>query len=429
MGSLKRQMQFVIIGNGIAGMSAAFAIRRLQKEARIIILSEDPNPTYSPCILPDYLSGEINRTRVFIRGFLDYLRENIQLSIPQKVVGLDIENKNVLLQNGHLPYDRLIIATGSKPMIPSIPGLDKEGVFTFKSIGDVDKIHTWKGFRAVVVGSGPIGVEVGLALKNRGYQVSLVECMERILPQVFDEYPSSRIQEVLEKNGIEVTTGERIIEILGQKRVEGVLSNRGKRRCDTVILATGMRPERGLVDKIIPPGEWGGIKVNHRMETGLQDIYACGDCVETASLIDERPILSLLWHNARRQGEAAGINAAGISKIYPGSLPMTGLEVFDLRAFSIGYIGASIDSNLDIIEERRNGGYRRAVLSRGVIVGIQSINWEEDIGFFFSAILRKEKMGLKKAFLSLRSPLFYIPKPFPLGRKFFKMETARIDIK
>jgi NADH oxidase (H2O2-forming) len=417
MGNIEKQKRFVIVGNGIAGMSAAYTIRRLHKEAQIKMISEEPNPTYSPCMLPNYLSGEISRERVFVREFPDYSRENIQLITSKKAIALDLEQKNVILQAESIDYDKLIIATGSKPIVPSVKGINKKGVFTFKSIEDVDGIRMWKGSTAVVIGSGPIGIEASLALKRKGYKVFLIELMDRVLPQVFDEYPASLIEDILKENGIDFANREKVFEILGGEGVEGVISDKRKIKCDTVIFATGMRPEKEFVEGILELGKFGGIKVNHRMGTNIQDVYACGDCVEAQSLIDGRPILSLLWHNARQQGEVAGSNAVGIPRTYPGSLNMTAVDVFGLKAVSMGNIGASLDSGLDMIEVRRNGSYRRFVLSNGVLVGVQSINWDEDLGLFLSAILRKEKVKTYKDLMSFRRLPFRFLKQFPFDRK------------
>jgi NADH oxidase (H2O2-forming) len=415
--NVKKTKQFVVVGNGIAGLSAAQVIRRLHKGARITIISEEPHPTYSACVLPDYFAGEIPREKVFVTGYQDYSRENMQLITSERVIAFDPDRKKVLLRDKSIDYDKLILSTGSKPMTPPIRGTKRKGVFTFKSIEDGDNISNWKGHTAVVIGSGPIGVEVSFALKARGYKVLVIELLDRILPQAFDDYPASLIKDALKRVDIDVGTKEEVVEILGQDRVEGVLSDRRRMECDTVILATGMRPEKSIVEKILEQGKLGGIKVNDRMETSLKDVYACGDCVETQSLIDGKPVLSLLWHSARKQGEVAGVNAAGFLRTYPGSLNITRVEVSGLNAISIGSVGASVDSGLDIIELKRNRGYRRLVLSKEVLVGVQSIDWDEDLGLLLSAILRKERVKSYQQFISSRRSLQGSSKPFPFGRK------------
>jgi NADH oxidase (H2O2-forming) len=408
--------RFVVVGNGIAGISAAYTIRRYNKEAEITIISEEPHPTYSPCLLPYYLSGEISRDRVFVREFPDYSRHDFQLITSQKAMALDQERKSVILQAQNIAYDKLIIATGSKPIRPPVKGIDIKGVFPFKSIEDADIIRGWQGHTAVVIGSGPIGVEASSALRKRGYQVFLIELLDRILPQVFDEYPAFLIQAVLKDNGIDVTTRERAVEILGKGKVEGVISDRGKIKCDTVILATGMRPEKDIAEGVLEQGKLGGIKVNDRMGTSLEDVYACGDCAEAHSLIDGRPILSLLWHNARQQGQVAGSNAVGIARTYTGSLNITGMEVFGLKAVSIGSIGNGLDDDLEIIEAKKNGRYRRLVFFRDVLIGVQSINWDENLGLFLAAILRRETRERHQGVTaSIKASLKRL-KQFPLGR-------------
>jgi NADH oxidase (H2O2-forming) len=426
IGKSKKQERFVVVGNGIAGVSAACTIRRYNKEAKIMIVSKEPHPTYSPCMLPNYLSGEISRKRVFVRELSDYSKDHIQLILSEKAISIDIGRKNVILQAGSIGYDKLIIATGSKPTLPPIKGINRKGVFTFKTIGDADGIAKWRGSTAVVVGSGPIGVEASLVLKRRGYRVFLIEILDRILPQIFGEYPASLMKDALEENGIDPANRERVVEILGEEQVEGVVSDRRKIKCDTVILATGMRPEKEFAEGILEVGALGGIKVNDRMGTSVPDVYACGDCAEAPSLIDGRPVLSLLWHNARLQGQVAGSNAAGVSSIYPGSLHIAAVNVFGLRAVSMGSIGEDAGPGPKIIEVKRNGGYRRLVLSGEVLVGVQSINWDEDLGFFLAAILRKERVKTYKDLMSSRKPPLNYPKAFPFGHKVLLSNSQRM---
>jgi NADH oxidase (H2O2-forming) len=225
------------------------------------------------------------------------------------------------------------------------------------------------------------------------------------------------MKDALEENGIDLANRERVVEILGEKSVEGVVSDRRKIKCDTVILATGMRPEKEFAEGILEAGALGGIKVNDRMCTNVPDIYACGDCAEAPSLIDGKPILSLLWHNARLQGQVAGSNAAGISSIYPGSLHIAAVNIFGLRAVSVGSTGEDTGPGHKIIEVRKNRGYRRIVLSGEVLVGVQSINWDEDLGFFLAAILKKEKVKTYEDLMSFRKPPFNYLKAFPFGQK------------
>ena len=132
-------MRFVIVGNGIAGISAAHTIRMISSNALITMVSDEAEPAYSACVLPDYVSGEIRREKVVIKTFPEYSRDGIGLVSPQKVVGMSVEEKRVILENEILPYDRLIIATGSKPVVPPAITTDRSGIFTFKSLKDAEQ--------------------------------------------------------------------------------------------------------------------------------------------------------------------------------------------------------------------------------------------------------------------------------------------------
>ncbi len=411
-------MECLVIGNGIAGISAAYAIRRFNKEADIRIITKEPHPAYSACLLADYLSGELSRDRVFIREFSDYLRENIKLTPEQKALTLDTKQQRVLLQSESMSYDKLIIATGSRPAVPPIKGTDKKGVFTLKSLEDADMIHGWDGRTVVVVGSGPVGIEVCLAFKKRGLRVFLVELLDQILPQVFDEYPASIIRDILQSRGIEVSTREKICEIVGGNKVEGVTSDRRNIKCDTVILATGMKPEIALIEGILALGNFGGILVDDRMRTSVPNIYACGDCVEAKSLFNGHPVLSLLWHNAWKQGEIAGSNAVEVTRIYPGSLSVTGVDVFGVQAVSIGSIETGIEGGSEVVETEEDGRYQRLILSTGALVGVQSINWSENLGGLLAAIIRGESLKSPRDLTAWRKPLLNYSKRLVFGRKF-----------
>lgn len=398
-------MRFVIIGNGIAGSTAAYTIRRLNKAAKITIISGESYPLYSACVLAHYISGEIKRESVFLREFPDYSRQGIRLIPNSKAVELDVERKTIRLKKGVIDYDKLIVATGSVPVMPPIKGKDKDGVFTFKSIRDADRIHGWDGRKVTVVGSGPVGIEVALALKRRGYRVLLLELLERILPRAFDEEPACMIKEILERAGIEVSTRERALEVDGRKRVTGIITNRRRIGCDTVVLSTGMRPEAYLAGGTIETGALKGISVNDRLNTNIQDIYACGDCVETRDLVTGKAALSLFWHNAKWQGEIAGYNAAGIPRIYPGSMNVTGVDLFGTHAVSIGSILDSSGETFEVIEEKKGERYKRLILQNGILTGVQAINWSENMGASLKAIVKKEKVKRIKDLFALKGSL------------------------
>ena len=366
----------VIIGNGAAGNSAAEAFRSIDRETGITMISEEGEPEYSACVLYHYVSGAMNRSEVFLKDWEDYARMGVRALFGTTVLEVDPKEKVVVTGGGEIPYSRLIIATGSVPFVPRIGGLDKRGVFTFKTLRDADGIAQFHGGRIVVVGSGPIGVETCLSLRKRGCEVTLIEALDWVLPRILDREPAALMEGILRRYGIDLVTGEGVSQILGGERVTGIALEEGEIDCDMVILATGMRPNVDLAKRAgIEIGSTGGIVVDERMQTSEEEIYACGDCVETPDLLTDRKILSLQWSSAVTQGKIAGYNCAGRPRVYEGSLNMVTLDLHETFMASIGWTTATYPrpSKLDIVEHEGGGDYWRLLVDGGRVVGVQFI--------------------------------------------------------
>lgn len=392
---MKRQdSHIVIIGNGVAGNSAASVIRKFDRVANIIMISNEAYPHYSACVLANYISGDLDRERVFLKNLEDYSREGISVIWDESVLGVDIAEKRVLLEGRDISYDELVLATGSKPIVPPIEGVDKEGVFTFKSLADADKIAGSSGETAVVIGAGFIGVEASVALRKRGWEVFNIS-RRWLLPRVFDEKPSLLIKEVMEEQGIKVLTRERTVRILGNGRVEMVVTDKRQIKCDMVVLATGLTPEVELAEQAgLEIGAVSGIKVDKQMMTTAKDVYACGDCVQARDIITGEDSLSLLWHNAKEQGEVVGYNCSGAYRSYIGSLNITGLDIFGTHAVAIGHtMDRFKDTKLEIIEsDDDNRYYHRLLIADGILVGAQFVGKAENVGPLLFAIRRGESL-------------------------------------
>src|SRR3990172_449647 len=232
-------MKILILGNGVAGNTAASTIRQLDSKADITIISEETFPEYSACALPHYIAGEHPRRQLFLRTKKDYAGEKIKAILGQKVTAIDLQGKKISLDGKSLSYDKLIIATGSRPVIPPIPGVNLAGVFTLKSPGDADRILENMGKAVVLVGSGPIGVETAIALRKRGLEVYLVEFLDRIMPRIFDTKPSSMLRNILEEHSIHIFTGERVTSIIGESKLKGIVTEDRTIVCDEVVMGGG----------------------------------------------------------------------------------------------------------------------------------------------------------------------------------------------
>ncbi|MDY6878992.1 MAG: FAD-dependent oxidoreductase [Thermodesulfobacteriota bacterium] len=388
-------LHIVIVGNGIAGNSAASAIRKNTRKAAITMVSNEPFPAYSACALSKkFMSGEMKREDVFLKSMEDYSSEGIRTLFNQSVTGLDFSNKQVLLRDGSIEYDKLIIATGGKPIVPPIEGRDKREVFTLKSLENAEAICNSSGRNCVVIGPGVIGVEASASLKKRGWAVRLIGGRyDRILRQVFDEKPSAILKQKLNDLGIDVFTGERPAKFDGNTVVQRLITDKSEIECDMAVLALGIMPEVGLAEKSgIEIGSLGGIKTDEQMRTNIEDVYACGDCVETRDVITGKNMLCLLWYNARQQGDIAGCNAIGIRRKYCGTINIRGLHIGDIYAASIGHTMESFDgNNVDLIESREED-YRGLVVADGIIVGAQFVGRNPDVGPLIGAIRRRDSL-------------------------------------
>jgi len=404
-------MKVIVIGNGAAGNTVSSTIRHLDNQANITIVSEETYPEYSPCALPYYLAGELERQKLFLRTSKDYSREGIKTIFGEKVVTINPADRKVFLDAGSLAYDKLVIATGSKPIVPPIRDVNLDGVFPLKSIDDADQILRYNGKIAVVVGSGPIGVETSVALHKRGLRVYLIELLDRIMPRVFDETPSSLLRNMLEERGITVLTGERVSTISGNGRVEGIVTDKHQIECDMVILGIGMKPNTELARQSgLKIGRLGGITVTRQMMTNFRDVYACGDCVEAEDLISGQPILSLLWHNARQQGEIAGYNCLGIAKSYLGSQNITSLDIFGIHIAAFGYTASETNQGEDtkVIEKLSGKSCYRLIIANGRLVGAQFIGDAQDMGALLYVMERGDNLNeIRQVIGKSPNPLYY----------------------
>ncbi len=402
-------MQVVIIGNGAAGNAVATKIKEINPNAMVTLISDEDYPFYSPCVLHLYISGDVEKQRVFLKE--DRINRGVQKILGRTVEKIDGPNRKVLLGDGELTFDSLIIATGSQSIIPKIDGIDKKGIFPLKTLGDADGILAYAGRSAAIVGSGPIGVEAAMGLKKMGMQVSIVEMKNRILPRIFDEKPANIIQGILNKMGIETFVGEKAVQVLGNRTVSGLETDAREIKCDMIIMAAGMKPRVDLAGSAgTKIGGLGGILTDERMMTNVESVYACGDCVESRDIITGENNLNQIWPNAVMQGRAAAFNCLGLSKKYRGFTSLVGIDIFGMHAASIGY-STEMHGNkdLEVIEKTHRNNYRRLLLDDGKIVGAQYVGKTNDIGFLFGAVSKRVCLSELKKLMGKRKHMLVDP--------------------
>jgi NADH oxidase (H2O2-forming) len=290
----------VIVGAGGAGLTSAFHVARRAPDSRITIFSKDPVVAYSQCGMPFVLDGKIDSfDRLVIYG-PDVFRDlglDVRTSTP--VADIDIDERAVITAGGErVRYDRLVIATGSKPFIPPVPGANLPGVMELITLEDGRRLgeRINQARNVVIIGGGPIGLETAPAFLDAGAKLTIIERVPQILPSALDPDMAAIVQEHLEKKGARVITGKGVDAINGSGAVESISCGGETIPADLVLLSAGIRPNVDLAKKAgIDTGITGGIVVDEyfrvrRNGRYLDDVLAAGDCAEVKSIITGKPV-------------------------------------------------------------------------------------------------------------------------------------------
>ena len=371
-------MRYVLVGGSAAAVSALEAIRSVDKSGTIDLFSDENVPLFSRVLLPYYVAEELSKPLLNFRSADFFEENNINAHIGVRVQKINPDSKTVTADDGNTyEYDKLLLATGGNAITPKIPGVDKDGISTLKTMQDAERIYQFDGDRAVVIGAGSIGVESCISLMRKGFRVTLLEQLGHVLPTVFDDEAAGIIRGVIEQMGIEVITGERAIEFTGNGRVQSVVTSTGEIECDNVILSVGVRPAVELAEPAgIEIGMMGGITTDSRMLTSCPDIYAAGDVCETFDIARNQSFINAIWPMAVEQGRIAGLNMAGQDRQYAGSVRMNSIGNFiGIPAMSMGVTRSDECSYVDEgchfqeVKKRTKNTYKKIILKNGCIVG------------------------------------------------------------
>jgi nitrite reductase (NADH) large subunit len=359
-------MKYIIIGNGVAGTTAAANIRKLDSSGEITVLTDEAAPFYSRIRLIEYLAKEAAGKDITIYKDEWYKKNGIKLMLSTTASGIDKDNRQIKTGKGDLlEYDKLLIATGGFSFVPPIPGSGKKGVFTLRTIEDANEIISYaEGIKKVIlIGGGILGLEAGNSLRKTGHDISVVEFFPRLLPRQMDPDGAEMLKAQMEGMGFSFYLGAKTREITGDDKAWGVLLEDGtKIDGDLIIMSAGVRPRAEMAEKSGLTIKR-GVVVNDRMETGTKDIYAAGD------LIEHRERSYGIWPAARKQGEVAGINMAGGSALYEGTTMANILKVAGIDLASAGDIDA--DGKFDSIVEKDKERYiyKKLVIKENILSG------------------------------------------------------------
>ncbi|SEO96011.1 NADPH-dependent 2,4-dienoyl-CoA reductase, sulfur reductase [Amphibacillus marinus] len=338
-------MKLIVIGAVAAGTAAAAKARRNDDNADITIYEQDQDISYSSCGLPYYIGGEVEQIDELTPRDAHFFKKkyNINVCTGHQVQQINYRVKTITVKNLATEevfddsFDKLVIATGASPVFPKIRGIDQKHVFGLRTVEHARQIKNYlqqqQPKTAVIVGTGFIGFEMLENLHELGIDVTIVEKNSQITPNL-DEDMAQYLETQLRAKGIKIIKQAELEEINSD---HVVLSQHGKLSAELVIMATGIKPNVQLAERAgVELGETGAIKVNKRMQTNMEGIYACGDCIETFSLITMQPVYHPLGSTANKTGRIAGDVLSGGSLFYKGNLATGIYRLFNLTVATTG---------------------------------------------------------------------------------------------
>ena len=341
-------MRVIIIGGVAAGMSAAAKLKRMQPEYEVVVYEKTDVVSFGACGLPYFVGGFFDDVNNMIARPAEKFRESgIDLNIFHEVIDVDTEAKKLTVKNLTTgeefldTYDKLMIASGASSIIPPIKNVNIENVSTLKSMADGIKVKELMNKEEIknvaIIGAGFIGLEAVEAAKKLGKNVVVFQLEDRILPQVFDKEVTDILEEEIRKHDVDLRLEEIVGELVGETKVEKVITNKGEYDADLVIVATGVRPNTSFLKNtninMLPNG---AIIVDEFGKTSVEDVYSAGDCATIQNIVTGQDSYVPLATGANKLGRIVGENLAGANNTFQGSLGSSCIKVMDMEAASTG---------------------------------------------------------------------------------------------
>ncbi len=398
-----KEYKYVVIGSAAVAISALNTLWRLDPDASVVCISDEKEQPYNKCFLADYLSGDKKEEQVFTRLF----HKNVDLLLGIRVVSIDRDTKTISTSdNATIRYAKLLLGTGSSPIIPPIPGIQGEGVFTFHTLRDthaiLDHAQRTDCAHVTIMGGGLSGLEAADALRSHNLELTLVERNERVLQSHIDPEASLFIQERMQNEGIQLrlsTSVERVIRIDG--RISAIqLSDGSQLKTNMIICATGLAPNSQLARdaglRLVDSSVW----VDQYQQTSDEQIYAAGDLVVVRDQITEKLVRSCTWPDAMHQGIIAAHSMSDNRKPYPGIVMVTSSAFFGVKFAACGYDLNSLkgDGAITVSCKGSSDEYCKLFVKRGVPQGFIMIGASlPQLGAMRRSVLTKQP---------------YTPKPY-----------------
>ncbi len=373
--------KYVIIGNSTAAVNCVEGIRSVDREGDILLLSDENHFTYGRPLISYLLYGKTDLEHMKYRPDDWYTVNKAQLKTGVRAVKIDPKKKKVVLSTGgKIPYEKLLVATGSRPFVPPMSGLERvKDQYSFMTLDDALRIE--KDFKkednVLIIGAGLIGLKCLEGILARVQKVTVVDMANRILPSILDEEGSAVVQKYLEGKGVNFLLGDSAAEFTGEHAV--TMKSGRQLTFDKLVLAVGVRPNVELVQEA--GGECNrGICVDAGSRTTLPDVYAAGDCALSHDIAADTDRILALLPNAAFQGRTAGINMAGGNAVFEQAVPMNAMGLFDLHMITAGvYEG-------ECCEEKGDGKYKKLFYANDRLKGFILIGDVARAGIYTSLL-------------------------------------------
>ena len=376
-------MKYVIIGNSAAAVGCVEGIRSVDRTGTVTVISDEPYPAYSRPLISYLLLGKTDEEHMRYRPDDFYRKNGVKTLLGRKAVGVDPRQKTVSLENGEqVPFDRLLFATGSRPFVPPMAGLESvEKKFSFMKLDDAKALGAAlsEKTRVLIVGAGLIGLKCAEGIRGRVQSIAVVDLADRILPSILDAEGSALVRRHLEKQGIRFTLGDSVARFTGNT---ALLKSGGQIPFDVLVVAVGVRPNTRLAAGAgCRVGR--GIAIDGRSATSVPDLYAAGDCCECRDITTGTDRILAILPNAYLQGETAGVNMAGGEKTFDNAIPMNSIGFFGLHIITAGsYEG-------EAWVQRTESAYKKLVTKDNLLKGYILIGDVARAGIYTSLIREK----------------------------------------
>lgn len=361
---------YLIIGNGIAGLAAAEEIRKNDENGKILIVSKEEIPTYWRTRLSALIAKDFNKDDIHVKKDAWYQEKNIEEKLDTEVEKLDLENNKAILANGEeIEYGKVLLATGARAFVPPIKNVESKGVFAIRSLDDLISFKEYAADKkeVVIIGGGILGLEAAFSVKKLGKEVSVIEAADYILNRQLDHELSKKLEKSLNEMGIKTFTGKATEEILANDgKVSGIkLSNGEEIKADVIMVQAGVRSIIDLaknsnleVDR--------GIIVNDNLQSKKENVYAAGDCAQIGNFTIG------LWTASQEMGKIVGRNMTGAKETYEKPKPFSTLMIGNIKVFSAGMTSGE---GIEEMKAEKDGNIYKLFKKDGKFVG--GILWND----------------------------------------------------